>query len=227
MSEKQINRPKKPKTGDKKIKSEKEKTSTSSQKDEIISSLYPPKTISTPKTKPLKEDFKPFPDTESDIDEKSINKTKENIKIHQRKEQQEDLKGIKPTVFQPFPIVTESEAAISPEISTPIQFEKLASHDDTIEKLIEAKENPIDILEREYESLSILEKNILEIAKTILKKKKYNSKLEIERVETMTPLMEQLFSKCIARLTHTKGFSKESIFSCIKGLVDKKWIVTE
>ena len=48
MSEKQIIRPKKPKTGDKKTKSEEEKTSTSSQKDEIISSLYPPKIKSTP-----------------------------------------------------------------------------------------------------------------------------------------------------------------------------------
>ncbi len=227
MSEKQIIRPKKPKTGDKNIESEKENTSTSSQKEEIISSLYPPKKKSTPKTKPLKENFKPFPDAETDAEEKSINKSKEKNKIHQKKEQQEDLKGIKPTVFQPFPNVTESEAAISPEISTPIQNEEITSHDETIEKLIEAKENPIDILEKDYENLSVLEKDILDIAKTILKKKKYNSKLEMERVETMTPLMEQLFSKCIARLTHTRGFSKESIFNCIKGLMDKKWIVTE
>jgi len=229
MSEKQIVRPKKPKTGDKKTISEEEKTSTSSQKDEIISNLYPSKTIPTPKAKPLREEFEPFPGVESDIDEesKSKNKNKENIKIPQRKEQQEDLKGIQPTVFQPFPTVTESEAAISPEISTPIQFEESTSHDDTIDQLIEAKENPLDILERDYENLSVLEKDILEIAKTILKKKKYDSKLEIERIETMTPLMEQLFSKCIARLTYTKGFSKDSIFTCIKGLVDKKWIVTE
>jgi predicted transcriptional regulator len=227
MSEKQIIRPKKPKTGDKKTKSEEEKTSTSSQKDEIISSLYPSKTIPTPKTKPLREDFQPFPAVESEIDEESKIENKENIKIPKKKEQQEDLKGIKPTVFQPFPTVTESEAAIAPEISTPIQYEKPISHDDTIDQLIEAKENPIDILEREYENLSILEKDIIEIAKTILKKKKYSSELEIERVETMTPLMEQLFSKCIARLTYTKGFSKDSIFKCIKGLMDKKWIVTE
>lgn len=227
MSEKPIIRPKKPKIGDKKIKSEEEKTSISTQKDEIISSLYPPKTISTPKIKPLKEEFEPFPDVESAINEERKNKSKENIKIPQRKEQQEDLKGIKPTVFQPFPTVTESEAAISPEISTSVQYEESTSHDDTIDQFIEAKENPIDILERDFENLSVLEKDILEIAKTILKKKKYDSKLEIERVETMTPLMEQLFSKCIARLTYTRGFSKETIFSCIKGLMDKKWIVTE
>ncbi len=227
MSEKQIIRPKKPKTGDKNITSEKEKTSTSSQKDEIISSLYPPKTKPTPKTKPLKEDFKPFPDVDSNTDEKSINKPKEKIKILQKKEQHKELQGIKPTIFQPFPEVKQSEAVISPEIPIPIQNEKPLSLDDTIDQLEKAKENPIEIIEREFENLSTLEKNILEIAKIILKKKKYSSELEIERVETMSPLMEQLFSKCIARLTHTKGFSKESIFACIKGLVDKKWIVTE
>ena len=227
MSEKQIIRPKKPKTGNKNINSEKEKTSSSSQKDEIISSLYPPKTKSTPKIEQFKEEFKPFPDTKSDTHKKSRNKSKENIKIHQRKEQEEDLKGIKPTIFQPFPAITQSEAAISPEIPISIQNERIPSLDETIDQLEEAKENPIEILEREFENLSTLEKNILEIAKTILKKKKYSSELEIERVETMSPLMEQLYSKCIARLTHTKGFSKESIFSCIKNLVDKKWIVTE
>jgi len=227
MSEKQIIRPKKPKTGDKKIESEKEKTSTSSQKDEIISSLYPPKTKSTLKTKPLKEDFKPFPDVESAIDEESKIENKEKLKIHQKKEEQEDLKGIKPTVFQPFPTITESEAAISPEISTPIQYEEPISHDDTIDQLIEAKENPIDILERDYENLSVLEKDVLEIAKTILKKKKYESKLAIERVETMTPLMELLFSKCIARLTYTKGFSKDSIFNCINSFMNTQELMHE
>ncbi len=225
MSEKQIIRPKKPKDEDPNIKSAKEQTSTSSQKDEIISSLYPPKTKSTQKIKTLNDDFKPFPETESKTEEKK--KNRESVKINQNNEQQEELKGIKPTVFQPFPVVTESEAAISPEISTPIQSEMPPSLDDTIDQLIEAKESPIDIQEREFEDLSTLEKNILEIAKTILKKKKYGSELEIERVETMSPLMEQLYSKCIARLTYTKGFSKETIFSCIKGLIGKKWIVTE
>ncbi len=225
MSEKQIIRPKKPKDEDSNIKSAKEQTSTSSQKDEIISSLYPPKTKSTQKIKTLKEDFKPFPETEYKTEEKK--KNRESGKIDQNEEQQEELKGIKPTVFQPFPIVTESEAAISQKISSPIQSQMPPSLDDTIDQFIKAKESPIDIQEREFEDLSTLEKNILEIAKTILKKKKYGSELEIERVETMSPLMEQLYSKCIARLTYTKGFSKETIFSCIKGLIGKKWIVTE
>ena len=44
MSEKQNIRPKKPKAEDPNIKSAKEQTSTSSQKDEIISNLYPSKT---------------------------------------------------------------------------------------------------------------------------------------------------------------------------------------
>ncbi|QEE17806.1 hypothetical protein DSAG12_03644 [Promethearchaeum syntrophicum] len=227
MSEKQIIRPKKPKTGDKNIKSEEDKTSTKSQKEEIISSLYPSKTKSAPEIKPLKQEFKPFPGTESEIDEKSRTKNIKQIITHQNKEQQEDLKGIKPTVFQPFPTLSESESAISPEISTPLQNEIVPSIDDTIDQLIEAKENPIEKLEREYENLSTLEKSVLDIAKSILKKKKYNSSLEVDRVETMSPLVEQLYSKCIARLTHTQGFSKESIFACIKDLIQNKWMVTE
>ncbi len=87
--------------------------------------------------------------------------------------------------------------------------------------------DPLKRLEAEFELLSPLEKDVVEIAKTILKKKKYPATLDMERVEMMSPLVEQLYAKCIARLTYTKGHSKESIFSTIQSLKEKQWIVTD
>ena len=86
--------------------------------------------------------------------------------------------------------------------------------------------DPFKSLIAEFELLSPLEKEVVEIAKTILKKKKYKAELNVERVEMMSPLVEQLYAKCIARLTHTKGYPKEDIFSTIQSLKEKQWIVT-
>lgn len=98
---------------------------------------------------------------------------------------------------------------------------------ETMIKLEQAKTSPFKLLEKEYDMLSGLEKHVLEIAKEVLKKKKYDATIEAERVENMSDLVEQLYSKCIAKLTHTKGFSKEDIFKAIQDLEQKKWIVTD
>ncbi|MHA1794690.1 MAG: winged helix-turn-helix transcriptional regulator [Promethearchaeota archaeon] len=67
----------------------------------------------------------------------------------------------------------------------------------------------------------------MRIAEEILKQKRYKAEISVERVEMLSPLMEKLYSKCIARLTHTKGYSKDQIFEAIKSLSEKKWIVSE
>ncbi len=79
----------------------------------------------------------------------------------------------------------------------------------------------------EYKTLTPLEKDILEIARSILKKKKYSSEIEADKVERCSELVQKLHEKCIAKLTYTKGYNPETIFEAIKTLEKKQWIVTE
>ncbi|MHA2017433.1 MAG: hypothetical protein ACTSXY_04070, partial [Promethearchaeota archaeon] len=196
MSEKEMIRPKKPKIEGNKVKPSDESPSIDLQKEEIISSLYHAKSKINHSLKPLEKDFKPFPETETietkidekkkktEISEDHLKEKQQQQEIQKQQEQQnkqkkiqKEINGIIPTVFKPFPTVTESETVISHETSTSIPYEKVEPVEDTIEQLKKAKENPINILESEYENLSPLEKDILEIAKSVLKKKKYDSKL--------------------------------------------------
>lgn len=88
-------------------------------------------------------------------------------------------------------------------------------------------QTPIAAVTGDLELLTELEREILEVARSILKKKKFESTISVDRIEMMSPLVEELFSKCIAKLTHTRGFPKEDIFKAIQNLEKKLWIVTE
>jgi predicted transcriptional regulator len=79
----------------------------------------------------------------------------------------------------------------------------------------------------EYNTLTPLEKDILEIARSILKKKKYSSEIEADKVERCSELVQKLHEKCVAKLTYTKGYSPDTIFESIRTLEKKQWIVTE
>ncbi len=88
------------------------------------------------------------------------------------------------------------------------------------------KEKFEDITERE--TLTEIEKDILEIAKEILKLKRYDATFEIESKSQIQkyPIIEKLYAKCIAKLSYNKGFSKDEIFLAIRNLEEKSWIVT-
>ncbi len=90
--------------------------------------------------------------------------------------------------------------------------------DETSEVYSQPIESPSTVVNAEYDQLKPLEKEILEIAESILKKKKFVATIKVERVEMMSPLVEELYSKCIAKLTHTKGYPKEEIFQTIQNL---------
>ncbi len=94
------------------------------------------------------------------------------------------------------------------------------------ESLAEEKP-PVPELESEVEELTPLETEILDIAKKILKLKRYEIKLEIEREETVSPMVEKLYGTCVAKLTGAKGFSKSEIFLALRELERKNWIVTD
>jgi predicted transcriptional regulator len=78
------------------------------------------------------------------------------------------------------------------------------------------------------EELTEIEKDVLDIAKNILKLKRYDAEFEIESEGQIQkyPIIEKLYAKCIAKLSYKKGYSKEEIFLAIRTLEEKTWIVT-
>ncbi|MFW9785271.1 MAG: winged helix-turn-helix transcriptional regulator [Candidatus Heimdallarchaeota archaeon] len=78
------------------------------------------------------------------------------------------------------------------------------------------------------EELTEIEKDVLNIAKDILKLKRYDAEFEIETESQIQkyPIIEKLYAKCIAKLSYRKGYSKEEIFLAIRNLEEKTWIVT-
>ena len=88
--------------------------------------------------------------------------------------------------------------------------------------LQEVKESKKNELKKEklVEELTEIEKDVLDIAKTILKLKRYDSEFEIESEGQIQkyPIIEKLYAKCIAKLSYKKGYSKEEIFLAIRNL---------
>jgi len=78
------------------------------------------------------------------------------------------------------------------------------------------------------DELTEIEKDVLDIAKNILKLKRYDAEFEIESESQIQkyPIIEKLYAKCIAKLSYRKGYSKEEIFLTIRALEEKTWIVT-
>lgn len=93
------------------------------------------------------------------------------------------------------------------------------------EEKLEKKE----VAEQIVDELTVIEKDVLEIAKNILKLKRYEADFEIESETQIQkyPIIEKLYAKCIAKLSYRKGYSKEEIFIAIRNLEEKNWIVTK
>jgi len=102
-----------------------------------------------------------------------------------------------------------------------LDFNPLQEVKDLEKKKIEA--------EQIVEELTEIEKDVLDIAKTILKLKRYDSEFEVESESQIQkyPIIEKLYAKCIAKLSYKKGYSKEEIFLSIRTLEEKNWIVTK
>ena len=52
----------------------------------------------------------------------------------------------------------------------------------------------------------------------MLKLKKYPDNITLERVELMSPMVDKIYSKAIARFENQKGYKKDAIFSAIQRL---------
>ncbi len=89
-----------------------------------------------------------------------------------------------------------------------------------------AAETAIEDFDVNTADLTKLERDIISVAQEVLKLKRYEAKLQVDRVENMNPLVDKLFATCIARFSYSKGYSKSEIFLTIKELERKNWIVT-
>jgi len=98
---------------------------------------------------------------------------------------------------------------------------------------IVVKEKKEDV--EEYIDISIvddlteIEFDVLDVAKEVLKLKRYDAEFEIEAEREKIqkyPIIEKLYAQCIGKLSYRKGYSKEDIFLAIRTLEEKNWIVT-
>ena len=78
------------------------------------------------------------------------------------------------------------------------------------------------------DELSAIEKDVLEIAKDILKLKRYDAEFVVESEAEIQkyPIIEKLYAKCIAKLSYNKGYSKDDIFLAIRSLEEKYYLVS-
>jgi hypothetical protein len=111
------------------------------------------------------------------------------------------------------------------------QKQEILSDNDTIKKKTICKENEISV-ERDLTSinnLSEIERDVLNLAEEIFKLRKYNSKFNIETKRDLEryPIIGQLYSNCISKFHYSKGYSKEELFTTIRILEKKGWIVSE
>ncbi len=94
---------------------------------------------------------------------------------------------------------------------------------------VKKKKKGKDQIEPETE-LNVIEKDVLNIAKDILKLKRYDADFDIDLSSEAElqkfPIIEKLYAKSIAKLAYKKGYSKEEIFLSIRTLEEKNWIVT-
>lgn len=111
-----------------------------------------------------------------------------------------------------------SDGGSSPQDSSQ-KSEKSSSLEDFSEKIDELREQMMS-------SLTEIEKDVLSVAEEILKLKRFDSKIEAERIETVSPMVDEIYQKSKAKFKHYKGYEDESIFQAIKSLEDKKWIIT-
>ena len=80
------------------------------------------------------------------------------------------------------------------------------------------------------DDLTEVEYDVLNVAKEVLKLKRYDAEFEIEddreKIQKY-PIIEKLYAQCIGKLSYRKGYSKEDIFLAIRTLEKKNWIVTK
>ena len=82
------------------------------------------------------------------------------------------------------------------------------------EKIAKVPDEKIDEKIEVIDELTEIEKDVLEVAKSVLKLKRYVAEFEIESESQIQkfPIIEKLYAKCIAKLSYSKGYSKEQIF---------------
>ncbi|OLS15242.1 MAG: hypothetical protein RBG13Loki_1128 [Promethearchaeota archaeon CR_4] len=104
--------------------------------------------------------------------------------------------------------------------------EEIAGYAEETETTTKVAGTPIEDFDVSTADLTNLERDVISVAQDVLKLKRYEAKLLVDRVENMNPLVDKLFATCIARFSYSKGYSKSEIFLTIKELERKNWIVT-
>ena len=85
----------------------------------------------------------------------------------------------------------------------------------------------IALIQKQFLSeLTPIEADVLSVAREMLKKKRFPAEIKTERIETISPMVDQIYAKSIARFLNQKNYKKEAIFLAIRSLEQKRWIIT-
>ena len=152
----------------------------------------------------------------------STKSPKEDTDLSSKEKTVDDEAPLEPTSSSSEQTTSNSQTSAKND-DVPLDLDTLKNASDELQEEID----PVKKIEEEFEDLSILEKYIINIAKSVLKKKRYEATIKTQRPENMSPLVEELYDKCVAKLTHTRGFSRDEIFHTIQKLHDEKWIITD
>ncbi|MGQ4872560.1 MAG: winged helix-turn-helix transcriptional regulator [Promethearchaeia archaeon] len=117
---------------------------------------------------------------------------------------------------------------------TPLQSKLILESKKPEEKISIAEQKELLIPDKESTELIIkaelteIERDVLEIAKNILKLKRFSSEFNVDSEAEIYrfPIIERLYAKCISKLSFSKGYTKDQIFLAIRNLEKKNWIVT-
>ncbi len=138
--------------------------------------------------------------------------------LYLEKEKVEKTEKVKTEKVETKPIKEEPEKVeIEPIKEEPIKVE--------IEPIKEEPEKKKLITDE----LTEIETDVLNIAKKILKLKRYDSEFEIESEQQIQkfPIIEKLYAKSISKLSYSKGYGKNQIFMAIRSLEEKNWIISK
>ncbi len=119
-------------------------------------------------------------------------------------------------------VVREKEPIVISESSVIIDSSQIEEEDGP--EVYDAK---IALIQKQLLSeLTPIETDVLSVAREMLKKKRLPAEIKTERIETISPMVDQIYAKSIARFFNQKNYQKESIFLAIKSLEQKRWIIT-
>ena len=167
------------------------------------------------------EESKPKPKGEEKKEKKDAEKGEKNSVDNEKKA----MISTASSIATPTTELVKSDPPIEQlaPVKRGISKKKLQTLSDLAAKSDEEKIEEEISADQDYEDLSEMEQDILQVAKDSLKKKRHKAEISFD---PYTPMVEKILNDSLAKFHAQKGYQKEDIIGTIKKLEKKQWIVT-